>query len=153
MKIRQGFVSNSSSSSFIVIAQGDIDPPLYPNEPIDLTDNSGHKDFGWDHDHFYDFESKLNFAFLQTMYAGEQGQKWLEMLDLVLREETGCSGLVLPEIKKLEGSEYRYTDWGYIDHQSAASEGANTQMFENEETLRQFLFCRKSFIETDNDNH
>ena len=44
-------------------------------------------------------------------------------------------------------------EWGYIDHQSSASEGENTEIFESEDTLKHFLFGKGSCIVLDNDNH
>jgi hypothetical protein len=41
---------------------------------------------------------------------------------------------------------------GYIDHQSSAEEGANIEMFENEDSLEKFLFSKRSKIIGGNDN-
>ncbi len=43
--------------------------------------------------------------------------------------------------------------YGYIDHQSAACDGENLEMFENDDALARFLFGKESRIVLDNDNH
>ena len=86
MKIRKGFVSNSSSSSFIVPDMGVTEALDYsslrsffnPNEfvwdyernlrkihTITLPITEGHKYFGWACTRYTDFADKLNYLFLQ----------------------------------------------------------------------------------------
>ena len=142
MKTRQGFVSNSSSSSFIVIGNKPHQREIPGTAEIHIG-YGGHTEFGWEHAVFRDFQSRLNFAYIQTTYMSlPESIRCLQMLDRVVREETGCIGI------RLTGA-----DIGYIDHQSSASEGRNTEMFEDDDSLRRFLFCPDSYIETDNDNH
>jgi hypothetical protein len=48
-----------------------------------------------------------------------------------------------------------YADHGrfaYIDHQSAACEGENTEIFDSAEDLERFIFCPESYIQGGNDN-
>ena len=87
MKIRKGFVSNSSSSSFIVIkgnpAQDEIEKNkeyaqgfAYDNNecPGTLTlpnSNVGINEFGWENTVYEAFGSKLNFCALQILYLKE----------------------------------------------------------------------------------
>ena len=70
MKVRAGFVSNSSSSSFIVIASGTHEPLGCPSESalprlggILELGRAGSAEFGWGPDTFNDSFSKINFAF------------------------------------------------------------------------------------------
>ena len=147
MKIRNGFVSNSSSSSFIVISSDGCDD-LRLNKVIDnntlVVDLSlGNSEFGWDKDTYFDVGSKLIFSYLQTQYAG----KYLDMLESVVKDFCGCK-----HIKWNISDNYESGGWGYIDHQSSAVEGQNMEMFENEQVLRNFLFDNNSYIETGNDN-
>jgi hypothetical protein len=43
-------------------------------------------------------------------------------------------------------------DWAYIDHGSSASEGENTEIFDNDEQLKSFIFNPDSYIQNQNDN-
>lgn len=139
MKARAGFVSNSSSSSFVVIGSGD-DCSKSVKWAIEEGGNitfghHGETDFGWGPDTITDVFSRINFAKLQAIKP-----EWEEMLDKVIKEVIECDSIT----------------WdvdGYIDHQSAACEGENTEIFDDEETLKRFLFCEDSKIELDNDNH
>lgn len=143
MKIRIGFVSNSSSSSFIVIGDGDdcsylLKPEINDaiNEGFVIFGNKGATDFGWGPETLTDIYSRINFAYIQS----EHKSSWREMLEEVLKEVINCDAIVW-EID------------GYIDHQSSACEGENTELFDSKDILRRFLFCDDSLIELDNDNH
>ena len=139
MKIRNGFVSNSSSSSFVVIGSG---PENYSSLIADVLDGeivlgrNGDSEFGWGPETITDVFSRINFAYLQAKHKDE----WHEMLEDVIKKSVGCTSIVW-EVD------------GYIDHQSSASEGENTEIFESKDVLSRFLFCGDSLIELDHDNH
>ena len=136
MKTRHGFVSNSSSSSFIVIGTRDFEHPTNYIDSTYTVFENGTTDFGWDVTTYRGMDTRINFAWLQAKY----NPSWMEMLEEVMKEHLGCS-----EIVEIDAD-------GYIDHQSAACEGENTEMFETRETLARFLFSPDSCIEGGNDN-
>lgn len=148
MKIRTGFVSNSSSSSFVVIDKGPIEDWNIPDELRLLTEltvvsPNGNYEFGWERITYYEVWDKINFAYLQTRVAWDNGEEWRNMLSNVLKKYTSIKEILWTDTNG---------DMGYIDHQSSASEGENTEIFESEEVLAQFLFNRKSVIVGNNDN-
>ena len=156
MKIRNGFVSNSSSSSFVIID--------YKNKPskIDMgidtlivSQEMGKNQFGWEEETSFDWGSKVIFCYLQTLYARNKYSKfnlfadtWLDMLETVIKDYTGC--------KKIEWllsiENYTAENNSWIDHASSAVENRNTKMFDTYEDLARFIFGNKSFIQTGNDN-
>ena len=151
MKIRTGFVSNSSSSSFIVIKPGDRSDlkDTFIGKTF-VSGNGGHTEFGWDPEDIYGAFSKINFAFLQS----EENPVWRAMLEKVIYEQTGTKAIewaITSDYNAVGGTQL--LTWGYIDHQSNASEGSNTELFDSEDALKDFLFNDESFIHTDNDNH
>lgn len=149
MKCRQGFVSNSSSSSFIVInsgARSSMKDAFTDNEELVADGDLGETEFGWGPGVLRGAGSKINFSFLQS----ERNTEWRNMLEKVVKEHTGASSIVWNISEEYDSKD---KTWGYIDHQSAASEGMNTEMFENEERLKDFLFNDASYIQLDNDNH
>lgn len=161
MKIRKGFVSNSSSSSFIVIGNGPFETIHSP--PIDsdtlVVGRYGETQFGWDEVKYADMYSRINFAYLQTVYVDDNTTDvWLDMLESALKKRFNCDSVVWMisttyDCEDAEVSEYGKLVWGYIDHQSSSAEGDNTEMFDNEDSLEKFLFCEDSYIQGDNDNH
>jgi hypothetical protein len=151
MKTRTKFVSNSSSSSFIVIAlSGDMcDRNMleWDNGPLVVDYDFGTTEFGWGPEKISDTPSKICFAYIRALYAEQP--TLISMLESVIKEHTKCS-----EIEwqiALEG-DYKHFYYAYIDHQSI--EGSdNMEMFNSEDDLKQFLFCKDSYIQLDNDNH
>jgi hypothetical protein len=156
MKTRLGFVSNSSSSSFIVI---DSNVAVnFENKEITIP-GIGETEFDWQFDRYYDFPSKLNFALLQAEYAkdmiidsdfeyeNKSDNRYVDMIYEVLKDE----GLTVIEntLTTCIDSE----DRGYIDHQSAIFENSDMEeLFNSKSNLRNFLFSNESFIATGNDN-
>ena len=111
----------------------------------------GETEFGWDTRVYDNIHDRINFAYLQTG-CGENAE-YLAMLDKVLRDNVQglidiqwnissawSSDLLAPKVH------------GYIDHQSSWVEGQNLEMFENEQTLKDFIFGMCSYIQGGNDN-
>ena len=152
-KIRKGFVSNSSSSSFVVIGSNGLEAINWSGEIVDLgSKTGGETEFGWGPDDYHDMYSRINFVYLQTTYVGkEKGKKWLDLIEQAIKEHTNAAGV------RWVWTVTRYGDYeeneGYIDHQSCAGEGKNTEMFEDVVAMKAFLFDTGSYIHTDNDNH
>ena len=77
MKIRTKFVSNSSSSSFIVYGESSIDESVEKNfksyihrhiDDNDVFKYNPHTQFGWEFEVFNDWMSKFDWAFLLMYY-------------------------------------------------------------------------------------
>lgn len=149
MKTRDGFVSNSSSSSFIVVGDGERLDSL-ENRLEHGVLNVGHgqpgeTEFGWGPDTIRGIDSRLNLAFILArdyLRDGEQQDALMKIDRAIQRRHP----------------EYLYTvqDWedefSYADHQSA--DQMVWELFGDDEgRLFNFLFCHDSYIELDNDNH
>ena len=141
------FETNSSSSHSVNISStGDIDTTLIPNEAGILIIDANTQ-FGWEQETYYDAETKAMYAYLQAQYSAKD-----ELIDLVhdvIMKQTGASAVVfLGDIH----SSWEDKMYSYIDHQSAYYE-SGFEPLESAEKLRNFIFNKSSYLETDNDNH
>ena len=163
MKFRASFVSNSSSSSFIVVNYNDkleipekylITNTIYNTLSIPNDLDKPHYQFGWEYKMYDRFEDKLCWALLQAQYADgeiyivETSKKADDnsynqfMLFDVLKEYLHCGEIVT----QLNVYDRKYFD-AYIDHQSISNE-----CFKNRDTLIKFLFNPDSYVSGGNDN-
>lgn len=166
MKVRSGFVSNSSSSSFVVINDNDKSDhdeivsyfQKNPNPVFPLKD--GHREFGWDFLEYVSWKSKLNFAMIQALYSLKDGntRHWnmfLEYLQSVgVPEESVCVSRdrYFGELPETVNCTLDDEDSYYIDRASTVVNGECTEIFESPENLKDFIESQDSSLFTGNDN-
>lgn len=149
MKVRNGFVSNSSSSSFIVI-EGEAKMP-FPNKDVSYEiGKDATYDFGWESMEYTDSDDKICWCYLQLLYMQrDKDPREVEyrkmFFDILSEVYTSVKTDMIEEL---------YQEYvAYIDHQSVYRENSeNIKMFENKDTLRRFLFSSESYIQGGNDN-
>ena len=141
------FETNSSSSHSISIdSTGAIDTSLIPDDNGVLILGYGcNVEFGWEQEEYNDAETKAVYSYLQA--AASDNEKYTTMLYDVIMKQTAAKEVIFAV-----GTQYGDDNYGYIDHQSAIYE-AGYEPFDSEAKLRDFIFKRGSYIETDNDNH
>ena len=157
MKIRNGFVSNSSSTSFIVIGTVKNDDTIASlrkewgnQEVLHVTPDLGRHHFGWERRTYTHFWDRVIFSWIQAKYVQSSYPDWMEMLNDVLKDKLNVKQISWE--LSVVGNTGNYKDQCFIDHASASNEGRNTNMFENKQTLGMFLFSPSSYIQGGNVN-
>jgi hypothetical protein len=145
VKSRQGFVSNSSSSSFIVVGNTGNRESL-PKHLLDsegvlvISEDTGTTEFGWGPETLRSIEERICLCYVAARYTEDPDRSRERVTELLMREP----GVTEVQVRFGDG------DYGcYIDHQSVDD---LIQMFEGQD-LEAFLFDAGSYIEIDNDNH
>jgi len=157
VKYRHGFISNSSSSSYIIIGNSSYDrlDPLYNRnsntfDPSLIT-KSDFIEFGWGPYTVQDVQARIVFTMIQVEamirnpYGYDEFKGWKTPEGQMLIE-------VIKEVSDLQLI-WKLPSGAYIDHQSRADEDRNIEMFKDKETLKQWIYCNDSKIVLDNDNH
>ena len=146
MKIRAGFVSNSSSSSFIVVGlKTDYD---YSDYEYNLS--SGVCEFGWGPERLFDITSRINWV--MVLAKTEEDFNLIErVLKSVLKKKQYKKDFNFFKDRLLnhDGKLNDYT-YAYIDHQSKCD---TENLFKDENKMKAFIFNEDSFIQLDNDNY
>jgi hypothetical protein len=159
MKMRNGFVSNSSSSSFVIIDASKGYVSLNEYGDTLHAGSIGEIEFGWGPEKIEGIGARINWAYLQSRYANpEEEDPLLEKAHAAVYGVRNKHLVMLEEVIK-ENSSIKEIDWGhvfedgYIDHQSSAAEDRNMEIFDSKESLKDFIFGKDSYIQLDNDNH
>lgn len=144
--IRRGvFETNSSSSHSISISDSDINDfldtiPLTEDGYLVLTGGQ----FGWEWEKYNDALTKANYCAIYAINTyGVDSDKY-EMLEDVLKTQTGANGVILDM-----SVDYGDDNYSYIDHNSS---DAVLSAFDSKESLRQFIFNKNSMLFLGNDN-
>lgn len=169
MKVRAGFVSNSSSSSFVVIAEGGEEEKiperaLNPEGELPIPNDFGHYSFGWETITYTDILDRINFTLCQIMYLSDdssfppkentEAQEVFDTFMEVLKDGGIKPKLIISEEDAKKEGQFIYAmsfDF-YIDHQSSAIEGKNTEILDSYESMYDFIFRKGSYIQGGNDN-
>jgi hypothetical protein len=142
MKKREGFVSNSSSSSFVVMGNGSnmLEEDFFKKfefDEINVPDTfGGETEFGWQMEEYHDFGDKLNIAVLGARYSSNEDERLKEIEDL-LKKKFNVSKVVFD----------LNLDNGNIDHQSFEE---SRDVFND---LESWLFDKDSYWQNGNDNY
>lgn len=145
MKIRQGFVSNSSSSSFIVIGDN-INRSNMNLGQLNYSMFDGESDFGWQEEIYTSIYDKLNWAILiQNAHSNYKNVHAIQ--DFIYEALLPYGITFLSNIDEIEA----LLESGNIDHQSFESE--NASMWDNHTKMAQWLLSSDSYIKNGNDNH
>jgi hypothetical protein len=140
MKIRVGFVSNSSSTSFVIIGHsGILEIPSSNNERICV---SGLYEFGWSGCTRHT-NGRIAFAWMQAQY--QKRDDWVTMIKQTVKAVTGLELVCLVD----PFADYCVSSYSYIDHQSI---GESNEIFSSTDELKAFLFDKESYIKMGNDN-
>ena len=171
MKLRLDFVSNSSSSSYVIITDtgGNVEAGSLARVSLSLPDpDIGTAEFGWQTEKYYGLGPKLNWCALiiDKKRDMEENEGPGGRLKAAVLEPWSCSKAMMELLIGVcaeHGLDVRVHRVGeddeeeefscYIDHQSNMSETPrNARMFKSKKAMEDFLFNDGSYIDNSNDN-
>lgn len=166
MKRREGYVSNSSSSSYVVVPRevvddcshdkwtddsviltmfiGDRCGEQWNGEKWDGFFDGGEKEFGWQTEEYHDFESKWNWLVLQAFYDGDE---YITQINDFLHRIDPSFEIDWGKVEKLTEGEGGYA---YIDHQSVDAKSTFEEI--SPIGIAEWLLNGKCYINNGNDN-
>lgn len=139
------FETNSSSSHSITLSDDtEINDFLYVSPDGVCTIFTG--EYGWEIREYTDAGTKASYiaTYVKNYGTDESKKKYEEMLFKVVKEVTGAKEV------EIVGEKDDFYEFGHIDHESVY---VPLDVLGNEETLKKFIFDKKSVLRTDNDNH
>jgi len=125
--------TNSSSSHSVSVAGSDkefILDTIYPDQNGAVHVFGG--EFGWEWERYNDAETKLSYAYQDNVSK--------KLLADVINKQTGAKKVIFDKTSK---------ENGYIDHESV---GTASSICTDEESTRNFIFNKNSWLFTGNDN-
>ena len=144
------FETNSSSCHSISVGKSDVYEGVTPDEFNEIKLDP--IEFGWYEEEFDTPKSRMSYVFIYLRDWVRNEDKvvgmW-ETFNRVVKEHTGADKVYI-QIRDSGYGDYKIE--GYIDHQSVESNDLD-YLFDNDATLKSFLFDSTSYILTDNDNH
>lgn len=182
MKIRTDFVSNSSSSSFIVISDSSekTNKEVFSSRTyIEYPNEYGCHRFGREFVKYKSIYDKLNFVGIQILklyelehnkliceskqneYRTYLPNEWMgkakeldDMASKVIANAFGIEASLNTDLMlyNVRTGLVHLSYDYYIDHQSSVEEGENMEIFKDENALYKFLAFDGSYIQGGNDN-
>lgn len=160
MKIRNGFISNSSSSSFIIFGENNFRIPklhkAYNNNIILIPQTFGGTTDFRSNNEYKDFADKLNFAALcawakesPSGYDNEE-TPWTNMLYEVIIEEFHVSDFYINYMNDESSPIWEGPMHQHVEYDSGIIDGGAC-LFESKEDLKRFLFAPDSYVEINHD--
>lgn len=159
----KAFETNSSSTHSICVYEGSesrIEAGFQRHTNGEYEVEFGQ--FGWDHDTFYSFSSKVDYLYMYLNYTENDKLDRFEYIKngkvflTWLTSEFEKRNLTI-SFKCYDESEGRYDktfySTGYIDHQSYPMTSMENEVLTSQKAILNFLFNEDCYIETDNDNH
>lgn len=139
------FETNSSSCHSISIGESDVYDSVIPDENGEIVLEP--MEFGWEQERYNDAYTKMVYIWIYINdWSGRNEDEFMETFQRVVCSHTGATRVIM---HKTNSEWYPY---GYIDHQSVEGNEYH-YLFNDDQTLKQFLFDPKSWLVTDNDNH
>lgn len=154
--IRHGvFETNSSSTHSISIGNsGQLLDTLPINDEGNVIIQPG--EFGWEQETYNDAYTKAQYLAVYCRdWSGDKKDEFFTNLKDVILKQTKANDVIFDLFKDEKEERYFYPgcyDTGYIDHQSVESQDYH-HVLEDKNNIRNFIFDKSSWLETDNDNH
>lgn len=161
-QVRQGvFETNSSSTHSITISDKEIyNDFVLEKDGKTLILTGG--EFGWEEEDYSDCLSKANYIAIMlhelknlVIRFKEYGEETYKLPEWADANYGQCYNIFMNVLKEGTGCKYIWIqnmNHSFIDHQSIEDITDNEWLLDSDK-VKNFIFGRRSFLRTDNDNH